>query len=152
MRRPSPSRLPPRRPGDKLHEITFAKSGRTVACDEGTTILAAARSAGLRLPSSCTRGLCGTCKTRKVSGEVEMNHQGGIRQREIDAGLILLCETVLDVGAEQPDRVVAAALLVEKEQPLDGPVDAAEQHQHAVDALELGPLAARPGRPPRPSA
>src|SRR3712207_8666615 len=71
--------------------FTFAKSGRTVPCDESTTILAAARAAGLRLPSSCTRGLCGTCKTRKVSGEVEMNHQGGIRQREIDAGLILLC-------------------------------------------------------------
>jgi ferredoxin-NADP reductase len=75
----------------RLHTITFAKSGRTVACDEATTILAAARAAGLRLPSSCTRGLCGTCKTRKVSGEVEMVHQGGIRQREIDAGLILIC-------------------------------------------------------------
>lgn len=78
-------------PGARLHAITFAKSGRTLACDENTTILAAARAAGLRLPSSCTRGLCGTCKTRKLSGEVEMVHQGGIRQREIDAGLILIC-------------------------------------------------------------
>ena len=78
-------------PVARLHQITFAKSGRTVACDEGTTILAAARAAGLRLPSSCTRGLCGTCKTRKVSGEVEMVHAGGIRQREIDAGMILIC-------------------------------------------------------------
>jgi glycine betaine catabolism B len=86
-----PEPAPAEAPGARLYEITFAKSGRTVSCDESTTILAAARSAGLRLPSSCTRGLCGTCKTRKVSGEVEMSHQGGIRQREIDHGLILLC-------------------------------------------------------------
>jgi ferredoxin-NADP reductase len=75
----------------KSHTITFGKSGRSVSCDEETTILAAARAAGLRLPSSCTKGLCGTCKTRKISGEVDMAHAGGIRQREIDQGFILLC-------------------------------------------------------------
>jgi ferredoxin len=53
--------------------------------------LAAAKAAGLRLPSSCTRGLCGTCKSRIVSGTVDMKHEGGIRQREIDQGLALLC-------------------------------------------------------------
>ncbi|MGP9821736.1 FAD-binding oxidoreductase [Salinarimonas sp. NSM] len=72
-------------------EITFTKSGRTVPCDENTTILAAARLAGMRLPASCTKGLCGTCKTRKREGTVEMAHAGGIRQREIDAGMVLLC-------------------------------------------------------------
>lgn len=75
----------------RTHTVTFAKSERTVQCDEDTTVLAAARAAGLRLPSSCTQGLCGTCKTRKVSGEVEMAHKGGIRQREIDQGFVLLC-------------------------------------------------------------
>jgi ferredoxin len=75
----------------RTHNITFGKTGRSISCDENTTILAAARAAGLRLPSSCTKGLCGTCKTRKLSGEVEMAHNGGIRQREIDQGFILLC-------------------------------------------------------------
>jgi ferredoxin-NADP reductase len=73
------------------YNITFGKTGRSIPCDQNTTILAAARAAGLRLPSSCTKGLCGTCKTRKLSGEVEMAHNGGIRQREIDQGFILLC-------------------------------------------------------------
>jgi ferredoxin-NADP reductase len=73
------------------HTVTFGKTGRSIPCDENTTILAAARAAGLRLPSSCTKGLCGTCKTRKLSGEVEMAHNGGIRQREIDQGFVLLC-------------------------------------------------------------
>lgn len=75
----------------RTYEITFAKSGQTIACDENTSILAAARLAGMRLPASCTRGLCGTCKSRKLAGEVEMAHAGGIRQREIDAGMVLLC-------------------------------------------------------------
>jgi len=75
----------------RVHTVTFGKMGQSIACDEDTTILSAARAAGLRLPSSCTRGLCGTCKTRKLSGDVEMTHNGGIRQREIDQGFVLLC-------------------------------------------------------------
>ena len=43
------------------------------------------------MPSAFTKGVCGTCKTRKISGKVAMLHGGGIRQREIDAGMILPC-------------------------------------------------------------
>jgi ferredoxin-NADP reductase len=71
--------------------LEFAKSGRVIECSPDTTVLAAAKAAGLRLPSSCTRGLCGTCKSRILSGSVDMKHEGGIRQREIDQGLALLC-------------------------------------------------------------
>lgn len=71
--------------------VTFAKSGRAVDCPDDTFVLEAARLAGLRLPASCTKGLCGTCKSRLVSGTVDMKHAGGIRQREIDEGLVLLC-------------------------------------------------------------
>ncbi len=71
--------------------VTFAKSGKTVACPPGMTVLAAARQAGLRLPSSCTRGVCGTCKSRMLSGRVDMQHGGGIRPREIDQGMVLIC-------------------------------------------------------------
>jgi ferredoxin-NADP reductase len=71
--------------------VAFARMGRTVACPSGSTILAAARAAGLRLPSACNKGVCGTCKSRLVSGSVELRHGGGIRQREIDAGMTLLC-------------------------------------------------------------
>jgi ferredoxin-NADP reductase len=90
-RPPASQEPPPAVVANTRHTITFGKSGRSLPCDEATTILAAARAAGLRLPSSCTKGLCGTCKTRKISGEVDMGHAGGIRQREIDQGFILLC-------------------------------------------------------------
>ena len=71
--------------------VELQRSGRTVDCDEGTTLLAAAAQAGLSLPSSCQEGMCGTCKTTLLSGSVEMNHAGGIRPREIAQDKILLC-------------------------------------------------------------
>ena len=78
-------------PAARRYKVTFAKSGKVVECDGATSILTAAKKAGVALPSACTKGLCGTCKQKKVSGEVEMAHAGGIRQREVDAGMILLC-------------------------------------------------------------
>ena len=74
-----------------LRTITFARTGQNFACAETATILSAVRAAGLPLPTSCARGMCGTCKTFKHSGEVVMVHEGGIRQREIDRGFILPC-------------------------------------------------------------
>lgn len=71
--------------------VTFARTGHAFECAETTTILTALKQAGLPLPSSCARGMCGTCKTFKHAGEVVMAHEGGIRQREIDRGFILPC-------------------------------------------------------------
>jgi len=73
------------------YTVELRRSGRTVECDESTTLLAATAQAGLSLPSSCQEGMCGTCKTTLVSGRVEMNHAGGIRPREIAQHKILLC-------------------------------------------------------------
>ena len=72
-------------------EITFAASGVTAQAVETDTILAAARSNGLNIPSGCTFGVCGTCKIRKLSGEVHMVHNGGITEDDIADGYILAC-------------------------------------------------------------
>lgn len=73
------------------YSIEFAKSGRTVTCRADQFVLDAAIDAGVRVPSSCGQGMCGTCKLPKLSGAVEMNHNGGIRPREVTAGKILAC-------------------------------------------------------------
>jgi ferredoxin-NADP reductase len=78
-------------PRATTHSVEFTKSRRTIEVDEHTFVLEAAKTSGMRLPSSCTKGLCGTCKSKLVSGTVEMTHAGGIRQREIDQGMILIC-------------------------------------------------------------
>ena len=74
-----------------VFRVELARSGQVLECSPDMTILTAARAAGLRLPSSCARGLCGSCKSHMLSGSVDMTHGGGIRQREIDQGQILLC-------------------------------------------------------------
>ena len=71
--------------------VELARSGHVLECAPDMTILNAARAAGLKLPSSCARGLCGSCKSHMISGSVDMKHGGGIRQREIDQGQVLLC-------------------------------------------------------------
>lgn len=71
--------------------ITFNKLGKTIECSPEETILAAGKAAGLILPFGCSQGICGTCKSKKLSGEAVMYHQGGIRESEIEQGFILPC-------------------------------------------------------------
>jgi stachydrine N-demethylase, reductase component len=75
----------------KTVELVFTDSGVTTTCSETDTILAAAKAAGLNIPSGCNFGVCGTCKIRKVSGEVHMVHNGGISEDDIEAGYVLAC-------------------------------------------------------------
>ena len=58
---------------------------------EQGNVLDAAAAAGLAVPFSCGEGLCGTCKHTLADGEVDMQHAGGIRPREIVNGKFLLC-------------------------------------------------------------
>jgi ferredoxin len=73
------------------YSVTFTKMRRDIECGAHEHVLDAAKRAGVRLPASCTQGMCGTCKVKLVSGQVDMRHNGGIRQREIDQGMVLLC-------------------------------------------------------------
>lgn len=55
------------------------------------TIVEAAATAGLIIPTACRQGLCGTCKMRLLAGEVSMSDQGGLSAREAREGYILAC-------------------------------------------------------------
>ena len=74
-----------------VSQITFAGSGKVMACDGTDTVLTVAKRAGLNIPSSCNFGLCGACKVRKLSGDVAMVHNGGISDEDIAEGFILAC-------------------------------------------------------------
>ncbi len=77
--------------GGTRFAVTFTKMRREIECGANEHVLDAAKRSGVRLPASCTQGMCGTCKVKLVSGQVDMRHNGGIRQREIDQGMVLLC-------------------------------------------------------------
>jgi ferredoxin-NADP reductase len=71
--------------------ITLKSRGERFECGAEESILKAAQRAGLRWPFSCASGVCGTCRTRKLSGEIEMNQGGGLRPREVAQGWMLPC-------------------------------------------------------------
>lgn len=71
--------------------MAFLRTGVNVRIAPEANILQAARRAGVRIGANCQEGMCGSCKVVKLDGEVDMNHQGGIRAREIDAGKFLPC-------------------------------------------------------------
>ncbi|NVM95673.1 ferredoxin reductase [Arthrobacter wenxiniae] len=71
--------------------MSFMRTGVNVRIDPSELILEVAQRAGVRIGANCKEGMCGSCKVVKLSGEIEMNHQGGIRAREISAGKFLPC-------------------------------------------------------------
>ena len=71
--------------------VKLSRSSKTFTMCASETVLAAAKKAGVAIPSSCSQGICGTCKTKVLEGEVDMKHNGGIREREIQKGFRLLC-------------------------------------------------------------
>jgi ferredoxin-NADP reductase len=73
------------------YSVEFTRSGRTFTCAEDGFVLDAAYAAGLNPASSCGQGMCGTCKTTLLAGSVDMQHNGGIRPREIASKKVLIC-------------------------------------------------------------
>jgi ferredoxin-NADP reductase len=52
-------------------EVEFSRSGLRTTVAPGQTILAAAEEAGIGVPCSCTEGICGTCETVVLEGEID---------------------------------------------------------------------------------
>ncbi|SPB16655.1 flavodoxin reductase (ferredoxin-NADPH reductase) family 1 [Caballeronia novacaledonica] len=71
--------------------VRLSRSSKSFTMNASQTVLSAAKKAGVAIASSCSQGVCGTCKTRVLEGTVDMKHNGGIRDREVQKGLRLLC-------------------------------------------------------------
>lgn len=84
-------------PGDDGgSEVTIRLGGRTTTFPmpaEGS-ILDATLAVRNDAPYACKGGVCGTCRCRLVSGEVEMARNYALEQSEIDAGFRLACQSV----------------------------------------------------------
>jgi ferredoxin len=75
----------------RTYSVEFGRSDHTFPCAGDENVLDAAYAAGLSPVSSCGQGMCGTCKTTMLSGTVDMQHNGGIRPREIARNKVLIC-------------------------------------------------------------
>lgn len=77
--------------GARRYFVTLKSRGERFECGADETVLKAAQRAGIRWPFSCADGVCGTCRTRKLAGEIQMHQNGGLRPREVAQGWMLPC-------------------------------------------------------------
>jgi 3-ketosteroid 9alpha-monooxygenase subunit B len=77
-------------------EVTFELDRRTttVAYSAGDTLLQTARMAGLRAPSSCEVGSCGTCMARLTDGSARMLNNDALEDDELKDGWVLTCQAL----------------------------------------------------------
>jgi ring-1,2-phenylacetyl-CoA epoxidase subunit PaaE len=89
------SREAPIRAVDSAH-VTVLMDGRrrtfTMPMND-ETVLDAAFRAGLELPFSCRAGVCSTCRTKVISGEVEMAQNYALEDWELQQGYVLACQS-----------------------------------------------------------
>jgi len=83
-------------PDPALSQVTIIMDGRrrtfTMPMNSDTVLDAAAR-AGLDLPFSCRAGVCSTCRTKVVRGEVAMDQNYALEDWELAQGYVLACQS-----------------------------------------------------------
>lgn len=76
-------------PGDS-HQVTFKRSGLSATVATSQRLLDVAESCGAGIPSLCRAGVCGTCRTRVLSGKVHCASHVLDEQDRRD-GIVLAC-------------------------------------------------------------
>ena len=93
--RPADATAAPDAPADQA-EVTILMDGRrrsfAMKRDDETVLDAAAR-AGIDLPFSCRAGVCSTCRTTVVRGEVQMAQNYALEDWELEQGYVLACQS-----------------------------------------------------------
>lgn len=82
--------------GDGDAEVTVIMDGhrkRFAMPHGGDNIVDAAAQHGIELPYSCKGGVCATCRTKVVAGEVRMDANYGLEPWEVEAGFVLACQS-----------------------------------------------------------
>jgi ferredoxin-NADP reductase len=82
------------------HDVTCARSRMAVRAGAGQTLLEAAESGGVPIDSLCRSGVCGTCRTRVLEGEVSCDSTL-LEESDRSTGHVLAC-----VAHVQTDCVV----------------------------------------------
>lgn len=76
--------------------VDICQARRTIAVPEGVTILEAALANGIAYPHGCRSGRCGSCKSRVVSGKVDLldHSRFALSDEEKAQGLVLACRAI----------------------------------------------------------
>lgn len=72
-------------------EVLLEGETHTVTVAPDKTILESGLAQEIDMPYSCQSGLCTACRGRLLSGEVKMDEDAGLSEKEKEAGYILCC-------------------------------------------------------------
>ncbi len=87
-------------------EVSILMDGRRRAFSmkmDDETVLDAAARAGIELPFSCRAGVCSTCRTKVVRGEVEMAQNYALEDWELEQGYVLACQSRVKTSSLELD-------------------------------------------------
>lgn len=76
-------------PADGEFEVTLSRSGQSFAVPADKSIAQVLRDAGVACETSCEAGICGTCRTRYIDGQVD--HRDFILGEDEKADHLLIC-------------------------------------------------------------
>jgi ferredoxin-NADP reductase len=74
--------------------IKLDRTTVTVPYRAGNTLLQTARMAGLRAPSSCETGSCGTCMAQVTEGSAHMFNNDALDDDEVAEGWVVTCQSL----------------------------------------------------------
>jgi CDP-4-dehydro-6-deoxyglucose reductase len=119
-------------------QVTVQPSGRTFSAEAGEFLLSAAIRQGIGMPYGCKDGACGSCKCKKLSGEVEHRaHQSkALNAEEEAAGYILTCSAtpLSDIVLESRQVTDESAFPIKK---MPSRVMSLEKKSHDVMLVKL---------------
>lgn len=123
---------------ETAHQVTVSPSGRSFQVEPGETVLAAAIRQGVGLPYGCKNGACGSCKCKKISGEVVHgeHQQKALSDAELADGFMLTCcsRALTDVTLEARQVTDESAFPIRK---MPVRVRSLERLSHDVMRLDL---------------
>ena len=90
----------------QVAEVTIIMDGRRRSFSmrmNGESVLDGAAKVGLELPFSCRAGVCSTCRTKVVRGEVAMHQNYALEDWELEQGYVLACQSQVKTAALELD-------------------------------------------------
>ena len=79
----------------QMYEVMlhFYEQSNLLEVQPGCNILRAALGDRIAVPNSCNNGTCGKCVAKLTTGNVVMKQNSVLRKEELEAGLVLLCQS-----------------------------------------------------------
>ena len=75
---------------DKVFDVKIASSGKVIKIPGDRSVTAALEEAGVKVPTSCEQGACGTCKVKVLEGEID-HRDKRLKPEEKAQGYFLAC-------------------------------------------------------------